>query len=549
MRRSGVKLAWLLGVAALALTAACTRENPAFRGTDDGGPSPGHDGGTSADGAAQGDAAPAPVPDGGCAPGSPCTAEGNRCEIGTVTCGDPPACASLAPAPNGAWCGPDQVCKDGNCIDCAAGARCDPGAECKVGRLDCSFTTGEIACAETGPAPNGTPCSNGVCYLGACTAETCGGLAGSPCETGEVCDSNGCAADVVGVCVTKPSSCTDEVAPVCGCDGTTYANDCLRLKALVALAHDGACLNASENCMNGVDDNGDGLADCADPQCQATHTCADRPPAGWTGLGWLDPDSKPACSLGLTAQDLYAGINAPALTCGCECGAPTAHCAIDLTCSVGTDDCATATTSATVSGCQTLPFPAGPVGCSAGAPKVTGACPATTKTTRPTVSWTTAARACMTTAGGSCAVTTQACVPRPPAGAVGPCIGHTGDYACPASTVYQTKYLFYSGAFVDTRTCTTCTACTVSGSCTCDSSGGFCGVAIYTDNLCQAATPEEVDARGGASCTALTVTGTAGVSAAAAGVGTPNTTNCVAGSSTPAGSISPGAKVTVCCAQ
>jgi len=82
--------------------------------------------------------------------------------------------------------------------------------------------------------------------LTGCTdaAQACGGIAGPPCGTGEVCDRRDptCSVgDLAGTCVPGPFPCPSGGEPVCGCDAVTYANDCTRLSAGAPLEHAGAC--------------------------------------------------------------------------------------------------------------------------------------------------------------------------------------------------------------------------------------------------------------------------------------------------------------------
>jgi hypothetical protein len=74
--------------------------------------------------------------------------------------------------------------------------------------------------------------------------DRCGGIAGLKCASGSFCDYGACAVvvtDAMGTCVVRPEVCLANVDPVCGCDGKTYSNDCLRRLAGIGKASDGAC--------------------------------------------------------------------------------------------------------------------------------------------------------------------------------------------------------------------------------------------------------------------------------------------------------------------
>ncbi len=73
----------------------------------------------------------------------------------------------------------------------------------------------------------------------------CGGRAGDTCSADEFCAyavGDRCGeSDVEATCKPRPAECIGVDAPVCGCDGQTYANACEAAKAGTGMLSEGAC--------------------------------------------------------------------------------------------------------------------------------------------------------------------------------------------------------------------------------------------------------------------------------------------------------------------
>lgn len=94
------------------------------------------------------------------------------------------------------------------------------------------------------PGTGGGTSKGGSTGSGGGTGKMCGGIAGIACAANQFCDiasQCGLIADAAGTCQPLDVGCIAVVAPVCGCDGKTYSNDCVRISAGMQKSHDGAC--------------------------------------------------------------------------------------------------------------------------------------------------------------------------------------------------------------------------------------------------------------------------------------------------------------------
>jgi hypothetical protein len=128
----------------------------------------------------------------------------------------------------------------------ASGAGCAvPTEKAEAAEPADSTSVEEVGSAESTINALDPKCADGRdCSPPPQPGEFCGGFAGIPCDEGLYCnfeDGSCGAGDMGGTCAVIPQLCPFIYAPVCGCNGQTYANACIAASNSVSVAHDGEC--------------------------------------------------------------------------------------------------------------------------------------------------------------------------------------------------------------------------------------------------------------------------------------------------------------------
>jgi hypothetical protein len=257
-----------------------------------------------------------------------------------------------------------------------------------------------------------------------------------------------------------------------------------------APAVDACTPTGPEQCTNGIDDNCNGLTDCADPACmQDNYTCVPTPPGGGWAFVSFDPTSQSGCSPGMQTTNVDVDPTDTPAQCSCACKVATAPtCTGNVMTAYGNNGmCTSMGNQFQADGsCNRTPVMVmayaqvnGPAGSG-------GMCSATPTTTIPPAGATKGQICSGETKFGAGCPSGQVCaqVPGPQA-----CVAKNGQVACPAND-YTT--LHFVGNLRDTRGCSNC-KCNGTPACaltwnfySSPSCNGQVALSLHPDGNCQA---------------------------------------------------------------
>ncbi len=249
------------------------------------------------------------------------------CVLNPVS-GAPAACSAAC---QGLDCGTGKVCTDTACETCGATCGSAPAPGCSSA-ISCSGGT-------AGTCVSSCMCSGAVTDTYCAASSACQNLQTSLANCGlcaRACLGNTCTSG----CCGEPSDClsaaTASCAPPANAGYTCASTPSLRAQ--------------ETNCGDGIDNDGDGQTDCADPDCLAKNcgggagtcsaqlTCEHKTMTGCT----LDPVTGAAAScnaacLGVSCGSGKACGATACETCGATCGGtPAAGCSAAISCTGST---------------------------------------------------------------------------------------------------------------------------------------------------------------------------------------------------------------------
>lgn len=96
------------------------------------------------------------------------------------------------------------------------------------------------------------------------------------CLENEYCKSELGNCDGAGICQAKPKVCSQIYSPVCGCDGTTYSNECAAAMEGISLLNQGPC-GGIPPCTKNGDCNSSEFCLFPEGQCSGPGVCTPKP--------------------------------------------------------------------------------------------------------------------------------------------------------------------------------------------------------------------------------------------------------------------------------